>query len=337
MDPELTAHAEALARPWLTSGRPFSPVIGLLHEGQTHVVGRGRAAGERVYEIGSVTKLFTAALLADLVLQGKARLEEPVPALCAASPEPPITLLHLATHTSGLPRLPPNLRLTRESYANPYAHYLPADLEQLLAAPLGARGHVGRYAYSNLGMGLLGHLLAARWGRDYEEAVVTRLCLPLGMEDTRMALTPEQERRRVRGYSARGRRVPDWDFPALPGAGALRSTASDMLKFLAAHLTPTSGPLTDALRLCLQPRHWLARHQAVGLGWNITERKGRQLLWHNGATGGFNSFVGLLPEQRFGVVVLVNRSLTWAADRGLTRDLATSMGVRLLRPLFRHR
>jgi CubicO group peptidase (beta-lactamase class C family) len=335
---QLKERAEVLARPWLKAGRPFAPAIGLLQEGRTHVVGRGLGAvapGERVYEIGSVTKVFTGALLADLVIQGKARLEETVPALQAPGIEPPISLLHLVTHTSGLPRLPPNLDLSRESRANPYARYVSADLERCLSEPPTERGHVGRYAYSNLGMGLLGELLAARWGLSYEEAVVTRLCLPLGMTDTRMTLTPDQERRRVRGCSPWGRSVSAWDFRALSGAGGLRSTGNDLLKFLAAHLEPATTPLTRALQLSLQPRHWLARHQAVGLGWHLSERKGHVLHWHNGATGGFNSFVGLLPEQHVGVVVLVNRGLTWAAERGLTRDLATSLGVRLLRPLVR--
>ncbi|HYI01409.1 serine hydrolase domain-containing protein [Hyalangium sp.] len=336
------ALANALVNP-LPASRHLSLVIGLLHRGRSHVLAHGQPAtpqatppGEWVYEIGSITKLFTSALLAHGVVQGRERLEAPVPMLSAMSLKQPISLLQLATHTSGLPRLPSNLRITRRSAANPYARYRSSDLNEFVERFKLRRWRPGQYAYSNLGMGVLGNHLADRLRVSYEDAVVTQLCLPLGMRDTRVTLTPGQKRRWVQGHCARGRPVPAWDIPTLAGAGAFRSTVNDLLKFLAANLARTRDPLSRALRLCQDPQHRLDRNQSVGLGWNISKRTGRQLLWHNGATGGFNSFIGLLAEERLGVVVLANQGLSSRQDQGRAPDLATDLGVRLAREFLSH-
>ncbi len=326
----------SIMEPILRSKRKLSVVVGLLEGEQAHVEACGHPLPQSqvptaalLFELGSVTKLFTGALLADLAREKLLRLDDPVPDLSRPG-APPITLLQLATHTSGLPRLPTNLHLSRASPDDPYAHYTVEDLKQFVARYEPKRGHMPRFSYSNAGMGLLGHLLQEKLGMSYEEAVLTRICRPLGMEDTRITLTPEQEQRRVQGHSARGRPVSPWRFPALPGAGALRSTAGDMLKFLAANLGHAPPGLQETLRMCHAPQAPAGKGRQVGLGWLLRERRGQIVLLHNGATGGATSFVGLVKERQLGVVVLANQGPSFWAALGLTADPATRLGLALV-------
>lgn len=297
-------------------------------------------AGGLVFEIGSVTKVFTTSLLADLVHEGAVRLESRVAELLPArvrSPwwdASPMTLEDLATHTSGMPRVPKNLKVTRASRSNPYASYTVEQLYDYLAGYRSTTSLPARFAYSNLGMGLLGHILAGVMGVSYEEAIRQRICRPLQMADTCIALDAEQQRRLVPGHSFSGRPVPNWDLPALAGAGALRSTANDLLKFLSANLAPHAGPLAERLTLCHSPRRVAERRSRVGLGWVISEVMGRRVLWHDGATGGYNSYAAVVPEEGLGVCVLTNHAVPPLALLGLARTPADDIGLRVLKLLL---
>jgi CubicO group peptidase (beta-lactamase class C family) len=217
-----------------------------------------------------------------------------------------ITLLDLATQTSGLPRLPSNLR--PKDLRNPYADYTVQQLYDFLSSYTLSRDPGALYEYSNLGMGLLGHALALHAGMSYEALVTKRVLQPLGMHDTGITLTPSMQARLAEGHDATGAPVANWDLPTLAGAGALRSTATDMLKFLGAALDTTRGPLARAFALAEQPRRVASPDGSlrIGLGWHVLSAYGEQFTWHNGQTGGYHAFIGVDHATGANVVVLAS-------------------------------
>lgn len=309
-------------------------VVGVVEAGTPRVVAAGRRGGEgspavderTVFEIGSVSKVFTTTLLAEMVARGEVALDEPVRAFLPDSVRVPsrggreITLLDLATATSGLPRLPGNM--APADSANPYADYEARDLYAFLSGYTLPRDPGAAYEYSNLGMGLLGHLLALRAGKSYEALVTERILAPLGMRDTRLSPTPAMRERLATGHRKDLAPVGGWDFGVLAGTGGWRSTASDMLRFMAAQLAPPPGPLGRAIAMAREPRRPTGTPGLrVGLGWHVLERGGRSFVWHNGETAGFHAFLGLDPASGANVVVLSNS----AAD-------IDDIGVHLLDP-----
>jgi CubicO group peptidase (beta-lactamase class C family) len=217
-----------------------------------------------------------------------------------------ITLLDLATHTSGLPPMPTNI--TVADGANPYATYTEKQLYEFLSGYQLPRDIGSKYEYSNLGAGVLGNALSRRAGMDYETLLRTRITAPLGMKSTVITLSDALKQRLAPGHDVSGTRVSNWDLGALAGAGAIRSTANDLLEFLAAELGYTKSPLAPAMAAQLVPRRPTgAPVLSIALGWHIfTTPAGNEVVWHNGATGGYRSFVGFEPKKRVGVVVLTN-------------------------------
>jgi CubicO group peptidase (beta-lactamase class C family) len=272
---------------------------------------RREAGADTVYEIGSVTKTFTALLLADAVERHEVALEQPVQQLLPGYAIPKsgqrmITLLDLATQSSGLPRLPENL--LPKTPANPYADYTADRMKQFLAGYELPRAPGASYEYSNLGFGLLGQALAVHAGSPYEQLVYKRVLAPLGMKDTAIALSPLMAKRFAAGHETSGSPASAWDLGAMEGAGALRSTARDLLLYVKAHVHP-SGPLSKALTAVTQARRATDRDEAkIGMAWQIETRQGQTIVWHNGMTGGYASFVGFIAGGDRGVVVLTNIS-----------------------------
>jgi CubicO group peptidase (beta-lactamase class C family) len=366
-----------------------------------------------IFEIGSITKVFTTLVLADMVLRGEVALDDPAQKYLPETVQMPtwqgqqISLLHLATHTSSLPRLPDNLEKTIKDQANPYANYQVSDMYEFLSSYKLKRPIGSKEAYSNLGMGLLGHVLGLVAGKSYEELVRERILRPLGLNDTSITLNSDQQKRVAPGHTSDGKITANWDTPSLLGAGALRSTVQDVLSFMAGCMNPTTSPLAQAVRLCqrlypktanprppwkayslvlllsglsllvqwsfglvpgnepfvltligptlvaawfgglgpglvatlatvagtyfLQLDHnfgwWMAlllgggisflisrrpglRDRGAMLGW-LHQRlymfdRGPRLVWHNGGTGGYASFVGFTRETEAAVVVVAN-------------------------------
>jgi serine-type D-Ala-D-Ala carboxypeptidase/endopeptidase len=229
----------------------------------------------------------------------------------------PITLGDLATHTAGLSRLPHGFFLRSVRHRrNPYAWFTVDDLYAGLPATRLRRAPGGRPRYSNLGYGLLGHVLALRASCGYEQLVQERICRPLGLEDTGVAVAAAARDRFAPGHSRRGRPVPHWDLPGLAGAGALRSTVADLLAFLRLQLGEGDPALARAAALTHAPRA-RQRRVAVGLGWMRMPLLGtdHELLFHNGGTGGFRSFAGFVPATHTAVVVLSNCARSVDAPR----------------------
>jgi len=329
---------DLLAERAVRSGRRIGLVLGCRAGGEHRVVGSGRLRtgaqdtpdGGTIFEIGSVTKVFTGLLLADLAEQGIVGLDDPLASHLPSWVRVPtrgdrqITLGELASHAAGLPRDPTGtLGRWLGDRRNPYAAL---SVEELYAglARTRPRRRGGRAKYSNLGAGLLGVALACAAGQPYEELVRQRICRPLGMADTMITPTGEQTARLATGHTRRGRPVPPFQLPALAGAGALRSTATDLLRFLGANLDPARTPLAAQLERAQQPRVGRPGRWGVGLGWMIARppRAAGPVLWHNGGTSGFRSFAALARDTGAAVVVLSNTARS--VDR---------LGLRLLKAL----
>jgi CubicO group peptidase (beta-lactamase class C family) len=281
--------------------------------GATAPGGKVPPDADTVFEIGSITKVFTSLALADMAARGEVTLDDPVAKLLPRAVRVPkrdgreITLLDLSNQVSGLPRLPDNFKPA--NMVNPYADYGPAQMYEFLAQARLTRRIGETYEYSNLGVGLLGHALALKAGMSYEELIRRRVLEPLGMSDTAMTLDERLEARLATGTGPNLSPVRNWDFDALAGAGALRSTARDMLRFLAAAMGLRETPLRAAFGLMLQRRRPTGTPGLdIGLGWHIWRKHGTEIVWHNGGTGGYRSFAGFAPAKRTGVVVLCNTS-----------------------------
>lgn len=271
--------------------------------------------GNTVFEIGSITKVFTGALLAEMVARGEVRLDDPVSKFLPKAVRVPsrngrqITLLDLATQSSGLPRLPTNFKPADNS--NPYADYTVDQLYQFLSSYTLPRDVGSRYEYSDLGVGLLGHVLSLRAGKSYGQLLKERILNPLGMDDTGIELSPAMKARMAQGFNGEGTPMHLWDLATLAGAGALRSTANDLLKFLAANLDTVRTPVGKVLAEARLSRRETDRPgNRIGLGWHIVEAFGTTSSWHNGGTGGFRTFIGLDEAKRRGVIVLSNSSIS---------------------------
>ncbi len=303
-------------------------VVGIIEPQGRRVIVYGKADNgdprpldsDSVFEIGSVTKVFTSLLLADMVQRGEVALTDPVAKYLPKEVRVPehggkaITLQELATHTSGLPREPTNLK--PKDVNNQFADYTLAQLYQFLSGYSLTRDPGAEFEYSNLGVGLLGHALARRAGTGYEELVRSRIATPLGMKSTAITLTPEMQARLAPGHNGEFAQVPSFDDPTLAGAGSLRSSASDMLTFLAAELGLTKAPLAQAMKYTRATR-WPEGSSGDPLGWEVLKQDGRKIVWHGGTTFGYDSFVGFVPKMRVGVVVLSNtRSLAGVDDIG---------------------
>jgi D-alanyl-D-alanine-carboxypeptidase/D-alanyl-D-alanine-endopeptidase len=280
--------------------------------------------GDTVFEIGSITKVFTALLFADMVLRGEVAPDDPAAKFLPGSvrmPEfecAPITLLDLATYTSGLPRMPSNF--APKDPKNPYIDYTAERLYDYLSNHKLGFKPGQHYEYANLGFGLLGHVLELRAGRSYEELVVSRICAPLGKDDTRITLTDSMQQRLARGHNMGLAPVANWDFSALAGAGALRSTANDLLKFLQMCLEPGDGPVAAAQKLALAERRPRADQRDVASGWFVASRFGDELVWKDGGTGGYATFIGYSTRTRRNCILLSN-----AADYASNTLLGTHL------------
>ena len=241
-------------------------VVGVIEPSGRRVVAYGNLAkgdprtldGDTIFEIGSITKVFTSLLLADMVNRKEVTLDDPAAKCLPESVKMPersgksITLHDLSTHSSGLPRLPSNLK--PKDLRNPYADYSVDDLYQFLSGYTLPRDPGSELEYSNLGAGLLGHLLACRAGTDYESLIRIRITQPLGMPDTGITLSSSMKQRMATGHTAMLAPAANWDLPTLAGAGALRSSANDMLTFLEAFLGYKESPLAPAMKAMLEVR-----------------------------------------------------------------------------------
>jgi len=261
-----------------------------------------------VFEIGSISKVFTTILLANKIKTKEMKLDDPISKYLPETVKVPtkdgkvITLKHLATHTSGLPRMPSNF--APKDPNNPFVDYSYEQLYAFLSSYTLTKNIGVKSEYSNLGMGLLGHILELQSGKTYEQLVKETIAKPLEMEDTALTFSEGMKARLAKGHIS-NIEVGSWDIISLAGAGGLRSTTSDMVKFVQAN----TGTIKSNLLKVMQLSHQTAFKDKnddfeLGLGWHF--EKDNQIVWHNGQTGGYNSFIGFLKGTEKGVVVLSN-------------------------------
>jgi serine-type D-Ala-D-Ala carboxypeptidase/endopeptidase len=320
-------------------------VVGLIDASGQRIMVGGTTAPEMtsapnantVFEIGSITKVFTSLVLADMVERGEVKPDDPVAKFLPSTVKIPsrngreITLIDLSTQVSGLPRLPSNFKPADP--ADPYADYGPARLYEFLSGYTLTRDIGEKYEYSNLGVGLLGHALALKAGQSYEDLVRRRIFEPLKMNDTAITLSDALKKRLATGTDTSLRPVKNWGFDSLAGAGALRSTANDMMEFLAAAMDLRDTPLRPAFDRMLRARRPTGVPDLdIAMGWHIWKKYGTEIIWHNGGTGGYRSFAGFNAANKKGVVVLCNTSFD-VDDLGL-HALKPQWPVARFRPPF---
>ena len=279
--------------------------------GQPFAAGHTPVPAERViFEIGSISKVFTGILLADAVQAGKLELDDPLakrlPVKFADPAVSAVTLKQLATHTSCLPRLPGNM--TSAADADPYAPYDNRALfEYLAGAKLEGKPPCAA-SYSNLGFGILGVVLETAWGKPWAELVREKIAVPLGMTDTVQELSADQKSRFAEPWSGNERAQP-WTFKALAGAGSLRSTLADMSRFADALLAGAKGPLGHVWPLLAGGHADMpAVGGKIGLGLIQAKDSGEDAYMHDGGTGGFRSTVQVRPGSGRAVVVLASNA-----------------------------
>ncbi|MGK5640004.1 serine hydrolase domain-containing protein [Streptomyces sp. URMC 126] len=329
LHPTAPVHRELRAL-LLAAPRASTVAVGLHHSGRRAFLVRGTTAhhgglpadaGTR-FEIGSLTKTFTALLLAEQAARGELGLADPLGRHLPAVPRvhgAAIALTHLATHTSGLPRLPPGLLRSAvpRLLTNPYAGFGTDDVLRALARTRPRHAPGTRVHYSNFGVGVLGHALTAAAGDSssgpapsYASLLADRVLKPLALRDTDCAAAVPAGLTQVTGHRY-GRAQPPLVLPGLPAAGALRSSARDLLTFAEALLDPASAGVPATLRGALadvrRPRLRLPRGDGLGLVWNIRPRHdGSRVHHHSGGTPGCTAFAGFVPRHGTALVALAN-------------------------------
>jgi CubicO group peptidase (beta-lactamase class C family) len=352
--PELEPLIRRHCVPFINQGKTIGLAVAVVTPTNATIMTFGRpslASGahtraDTFFELGSITKTFTGLALAREIERGMVRLDQPIQELLPPGVELPeaargVTLRHLTTHSSGFPRLAANqsplrgLGMTLFG-SDPYAGYSEADLLKAVRTVKLESKPGTKSCYSNFGMTLLGHLLATKAGSSYEALVKREVCLPLGMNDTVVTLDRTQAPRAAQGHRAVLRcgplvlalRSDPWFVGNnLGGAGALRSTATDMLKYLQANMHPDGQPLEHALRESHRDLFREDERTTWGMNWIHIQSKRLQqgLTWHNGGTGGFRSFIGFTEESGRGVLILSNSS-----------EDPDDLAVALLRDLAKH-
>ena len=324
--------AQALQSGLLAPGSGAGVSIGVSEHGVRRVFSYGAARPDSLFEIGSITKTFTGLILAQMIAQGKARLDEPVrellPTGLVSKPAGrEMTLLDLATHHSGLPRMPSNFHPADRT--RPFADYHAEQLYEFLRIyPWGMSNPTPtRFLYSNLGFGLLGQALALRAGTEYPALLQQQVIGPLGLHDTVVTLSAEQHGRFIQGHDADLHPVPAWDLDGLAGAGAIRSTAGDILTYLEAQLHPErwrgAGTLGEALAFSHVLRADAGNGARIALAWMYNTAD--ENYEHGGATGGFSSHAFFDPKRDYAAIVLLNT----AANNGFADVLGIHIRQRL--------
>ncbi len=288
-------------------------VVGVIDPDGRRVVSYGRSGaddnrpldGDTVFQLGSVTKGITTLLLADMVTRGEVSLDDSAatylpPGVGMPERGRPITLRDLATHMSGLPTMPSNFDL--QGKPDPYEAYSVEQLHEFLSSYTPEREPGTQAAYSNLGVALLGRLLAKRMNTNYEALVRERVLEPLGMNSTSIKLSDDQLRRLAPGHDTYLKLVHTWEMATLQASGSLRTTANDMLNLIAAYLGYQESPLKAAMTLQLSD-NLPQSDRVAALGWGIGSDG---TVRHSGGKQGYRSGVAFNRRTGIGAVVLAN-------------------------------
>ena len=315
-------------------------VVGVIEPAGRRVVAYGKSGaadgrpldGDTLFQIGSVSKTFVGLVLADMVLKGEVKLDDPAAKYLPAGVKMPqrgrpITLVDLQLNVSGLPRMPTNFNVHGEP--DPIEAYSVQELYQFLSTYTPTREPGVSFEYSNVGVSVLGRLLGLRAGKEYEDLVKERVLLPLGMTSTSVHLSAEQLKRVVPGHAKDLLPVHSPEMKTLYPSGSMRSSANDLLNFLEANLGYRKTLLEQAMQFQMRvPTVPATQGPQVpgapqeGLGWRFRETMGRSLTYHDGDKDGYRAVMAFDRERRTGVVVLAN-ALTEDPPQALARHLLT--------------
>jgi len=308
---------QSLVEPYLKHNKINAVSVGVISNGQVWTQhygtldGKGTPAPDNktIYEIGSISKVFTSLLLAEAVASGQLKLDDPIGTVVEELDKKNsklgtnITFKHLSLHTSGLPRMPTNFKPADST--NPFADYDRKMLSDYLMTSKPGREPGAEYEYSNLAVGLLGDLLSRQSGVSYEALLKKKLTGPLKMNDTVVTLSPEQVTRFAPPHNAALLPEKTWSFDALAGCGAIRSNLDDMLLFAEALLNPADEKLGKSIELAWkQQKPRSGAHLAMGLGWMIAQDGSTR--WHNGRTGGYECMILINRSLKSATVLLCN-------------------------------
>lgn len=272
-----------------------------------------------VFEIGSITKTFTGILLADKVVKGEMKLDDPLQKYLPEGVTAPtrngqvITLVTMSNHTSALARMPSNFAPKNPN--NPYADYTEQQMYDFLKGYTLTRDIGSQYEYSNYAQGLLGNVIARNSGVPYEELMIKVIARPLGMTNTAIVFTPEMKKNLAIGHAG-NIEVENWDLSSLAGAGGIRSTTVDMAKYVSANMGVVKSSLYPAMQLSHKQTTKEGVTPKVGLGWHLLKSGEKEVLAHSGGTGGYRTFAAFVPAEKKGVVVMTN-SATGIDDIGI--------------------
>ena len=311
----LPARVEHAITARIAAGEYPAMIVAVVDGDRSHVYAFGKLDSgkgpdaDTLFQIGSVTKTFTATLLAEAVDRGEVKLDTPVAELLPGFKIPSrngkaITLGELAMQDSGLPRLPGNMQPADAQ--DPYADYDAAKLKSFLAGYKLPRDPGAKYEYSNLGLGLLGYALARHAGTSCPKLLQSRIFEPLGMTATSATLREPLDPRWAPGHDEQGKPAQPWHLDVLAGAGAINSTGADMLRYLKANMGRGNGALMEAMTFAHEPRRAVGGDERIGLAWMTRHDKDGDVVWHNGMTGGYASFMGFTADGKRGVVILTN-------------------------------
>ncbi len=307
----------ALIEKRVEDDRGMALVLGVMEaDGSTRIVYYGDAGegarplgAKSVFEIGSITKVFTGVLLADAVARGEVALDDPVAKYLPDGVTVPswegreITLLDIATHRSSLTRMPTNMVPTGDGA---YPHYTIDMLYEFLSSHELRREIGVEYEYSNIAVALLGHALERATGKSYEQLLQERILGPLEMRTTSTKVEGTVRDWMTVGHDDQGLVAPYRNWPNLPAMGALRSNAEDLLRFVAANIGPPTSQIERSMRDAHEVRNTVNSNADIGLNWRVMKFGDKRIITHGGATRGFRAFVGFDPDAGVGAVLLAN-------------------------------
>jgi D-alanyl-D-alanine-carboxypeptidase/D-alanyl-D-alanine-endopeptidase len=326
-----TDSIKAIIKREVANKRIRSIIVGIVDSSGRRIVSEGTISDKNpmlpdastIYEIGSITKVFTSLLLADMSLKHELDLDDPVSKFLPNTINAPtrngkeISLRNLSTHRSALPRNAWNI--DPKNLDNPFADYTTKQLFEFIPNATLIRDIDSKWQYSNIAYSLLGHILATVGHKNFESLIDERICKPLNMNNTFLALPPKRELTVAPGHNECGKPTSDWDFP-LAGGGGLRSNVNDMLTFAAANLGFVKTDILPAMELShIKQAKKDGNDGYVSLGWTLWSEDGKNILFKDGGTGGYRSFLGIDKKNKFGVVILAN-----------SNNIITDIGLHIL-------
>ncbi|WP_183556946.1 serine hydrolase [Mucilaginibacter sp. SP1R1] len=316
---QMDKQIEAVVRPYIQKANTVGLSVGILKDGNVSIYNYGETTRDNgelptpntIFEIGSITKTFTSVLLAYYVNEGKVKLTDPItkylPDSVTVNKElRAVTLLTLSNHTSGFDRMPNNLDTKTGDELNPFKTYNKQQLFAYLKTCKLNSKPGDQYAYSNLGVGLLGTILSQISGKSFEQMVTDIICRPLMMQNTTQHLSAASLANFASVYNETGNVTTPWDFDILAPCGALHSSVNDMLIFARANMEPPANKLGKAIELTQQITRGFTKDAKLGLAWHIIVVDGVEYYFHNGATYGSSSFLAFNAEKKLAVIVLSN-------------------------------